>query len=473
MRAPDLVSWSSREKRNRALAIALIAIAVISTTDYFVVPNLALGFLYVFPVLIAAGFLSRWQIVVLTFACACLREAFAPFQHGVNSIPRVGMVWWAFAGVGLFMHELVLNRQQTVEHLARLRSEMELREREVRLREDIERQLQALVESSPAAILTTTEDGTIELSNDAAQRLLRTESPLPGKDINRYIPDAAVIQSTLGPSSALRTAVECRGKREDGQFFLGQLWMSRFTTHAGPRVAVIVSDASEQLRDREEVGLEQSLSNSRILVSAVSHEVRNLSSAVGFAHTNLARIPGLASNSDFVSLGKMIEGLRRLAAAELMPVTRAAQEGLQLNNIFDDLRIVLQNAAEEAGVHLRWDLPPELPPVSADRQGLFQVFLNLSHNSIRAMQATEERILTISATSDGHAVLIRFRDTGTGVKYPERLFKMFESGNESSGIGLYISRALLRSYGGDLRYEASESGACFAIELLRSQGGVS
>ena len=368
------------------------------------------------------------------------------------------------------MHELVLNRQQTAAHLARLKSEMELREREVRLREDVERQLQALVESSPAAILTAREDGTIELSNQAAQRLLRTDVSLEGKNINQYIPDASVIQSSLGPSSALRIAVECRGKREDGQFFLGQLWMSRFRTHSGPRVAVIISDASEQLRDREEVGLEQSLSNSRILVSAVSHEMRNLSSAVAIAHTNLARIPGLATNTDFTSLGKLIEGLRRLAAAELMPVTRAAQEGLQLKTIFDDLRIVLQTAAEEGGVQLRWDLPAEVPRVSADRQGLFQVFLNLSHNSFRAMQNCSKRDLTISAQSENQVVVIRFRDTGTGVADPKRLFKMFESSNDSSGIGLYISRAILRSYGGDLRYEAGQSGACFAIELLRSKG---
>src|SRR5262249_15816579 len=196
---------------------------------------------------------------------------------------------------------------------------------------------------------------------------------------------------------------------------------------------------------------------------------RNLSSAVAIAHTNLARIPTLENNSDFESLGRLIGGLQRLASAELMPATRAAQEGMPLNTIFDDLRIVLQTAAEETGTRLDWQLPDDLPSIRADRQGLFQVFLNLSHNSFRAMQESEERVLTIAARADDNAVTIRFHDTGIGVHHPEQLFKMFHSNNNSSGIGLYISRAILRSYGGDLRYESTDSGACFAIELLRSK----
>jgi PAS domain S-box-containing protein len=471
MRLPGLIEWYAPERRRTSLLLAGAATVFIALFDYFVEPSIGIGFLYFFPILAAAGFLSRKQVLLLAVVCDLLREFFGPASHNLQlAVPRVILAWFAFSGVGLFMRELVFNRQRTVEHMAQLRTEMSLREREVQLREDAERQLHALIESSPAAILTVTADGTIELANEAAHTMTGSVTPLVGKTISRFIPDASVIQNRLGAISALRTAVECRGLREDGRFFLGQLWMSRFITHAGPRIAVIISDASEQLRDREEVGLQQSLSNSRILVSAVSHEIRNLSSAVAIAHTNLARIPGLEKNTDFESLGMLIDGLRRLASAELMPVTRAAHEGLPLKTIFDDLRIVLQTAAEEAGTRLEWILPEDLPLVRADRQGLFQVFLNLSHNSFRALQQAAERALTISAQSGEGAVTIRFRDTGPGVSHPEQLFKMFRSNSNSSGIGLYISRAILRSYGGDLRYEVTESGACFAIELLRTKG---
>ena len=470
METSTLLRWYAPERRSRALALTAGAIVVIAVVDWLVVHNIGLGFLYIFPILLAAGFLSRSQIVVLTLMCAVLRELFSPFHHNMESIPRTIFVWIGFTASAWFLREMLANRQLAVEHLARLRAEMDLRVQEAQRREDAERRVNALIESSPAAILLVTEAGNIELSNESAKRLFGASDELLGKNVSRYIPDLAVIQSRLGLGSSLRTAVECRGVRENGEIFLGNVWMSVFNTHAGLRVAVIISDASEQLRDREQVGLEQSLANSRLLVAAVSHEIRNLCSAVAIAHTNLSRYPGLEENTDFKSLGMLVQGLRQLSSAELMPVSKAAQEGLQLKTIFDDLRIVLQAAAEDASTELVWNIPSDLPPVRADRQGLFQVFLNLSHNSFRAMQHCPKRLLTISTQSDLNLVTIRFRDTGPGVNHPDQLFKLFHSGNNSSGIGLYISRAILRSYGADLRYEFSDVGACFAVELLRAQG---
>ena len=48
---------------------------------------------------------------------------------------------------------------------------------------------------------------------------------------------------------------------------------------------------------------------------------------------------------------------------------------------------------------------------------------------------------------------MRFEDSGPGIAAPERLFQPFQQGAEGTGLGLYISRAVLRSYGGDLRFE--------------------
>jgi signal transduction histidine kinase len=65
--------------------------------------------------------------------------------------------------------------------------------------------------------------------------------------------------------------------------------------------------------------------------------------------------------------------------------------------------------------------------------------------------------------------VVRVRDTGSGVEHPERLFRPFQPGAQSTGLGVYLSRALMRSFRGDLRYEPeSRSGArgsTFVVEL--------
>jgi two-component system, LuxR family, sensor kinase FixL len=81
------------------------------------------------------------------------------------------------------------------------------------------------------------------------------------------------------------------------------------------------------------------------------------------------------------------------------------------------------------------------------------------------MQSTAVKRLRVSASEDGPTVTIRFEDTGTGVGSPERLFHPFQQGATSTGLGLYVSRAVVRSFGGDLVYEPRSEGACFAIVL--------
>ena len=79
--------------------------------------------------------------------------------------------------------------------------------------------------------------------------------------------------------------------------------------------------------------------------------------------------------------------------------------------------------------------------------------------------STETKRLRIAAREENGTVVIRFEDTGTGVASPENLFRPFQSGAESSGLGLYVSRAIMRSFGGELGYEPSSEGCCFAVVL--------
>jgi C4-dicarboxylate-specific signal transduction histidine kinase len=107
--------------------------------------------------------------------------------------------------------------------------------------------------------------------------------------------------------------------------------------------------------------------------------------------------------------------------------------------------------------------------VQCDQHSLLQVFVNLARNSQEALKRSTRRQLCISAASESDLVVVRFRDTGPGVAHPDDLFRPFHHGaqanSHSFGLGLYVSRAILRSYGGSLRYEPQPAGSCFAVEL--------
>ena len=450
------LSIYSPANRTRLIIVAGLLISAIAVVDWATKPYISLGFLYLFPIMILGGFLSRPQILGVALVCAVLQEAFSNLPEN-EAVVRLLFSSAGFVGTGLFISELIRNRRIAMTHVEQL-------EGQIKLREDAEEQLRSLVESSPAAIVTIDSGGSILLANEAAQHLLAPGgNPLQGQAISSYLPSLETVVKTQ-PSRSFRTTLQCTGQRNDGEVFLAGVWFSTYSTISGPRLAAIVVDLSEDLRTREDLSLNYLLKNTRILMSAVAHEIRNLCGAVLVVHKNLSQVKGLESNEDFKALGSLIQSLERVSALELGSTTQNG-EAVELTSVLDEFRILIETAYHESKIEVLWHVEESLPLVWADRYGLIQVFLNLAKNSHRAMTSTGKKQFRISAKKEGGAVVIRFEDTGTGIAAPENLFRPFLRGAESTGLGLYVSRAIMRSFGGDLSYEPSPEGCCFSVLL--------
>ena len=443
--------------RSKLIVVAAFLIAAIALVDWATKPYISLGFLYLFPIMMVGGFLSRTQIVAVAVVCAFLQEAFSNLPEN-EAVVRLLLSSAGFVGTGLFISELTRNRRMVMTHVDEL-------EGQIKLRQDAEEQLRSLVESSPAAIVTIDSNGVVLLANEAAQHLLAPGgNPLQGQAINSYLPSLATVVKTQ-PSRSFRTTLQCTGQRSDREVFLAGVWFSTYSTISGPRLAAIIVDLSEDLRNREDLSLNYLLKNTRILMSAVAHEIRNLSGAVLVVHKNLSRIKELESNEDFKALGSLIQSLERVSALELGSSTAQNGEAVELTSVLEEFRILIETSYHESEIEVLWDIQDSLPLVWADRYGLIQVFLNLAKNSHRAMTSTFKKQLRISAREGRGTVVVRFEDTGTGIAAPESLFRPFLRGAESTGLGLYVSRTIMRSFGGELGYEPGSEGCCFAVVL--------
>jgi len=433
-------------------------IGVIAMVDWKVEPNLSLGFLYFLPILLLAPNLNTFPLLAVCAGCAVLRETLSPLPFEAGSFARAFMALASFLGGGLVVRELARNRQRAVENAAQLQEQVEGRR-------EAEEELRVLVESSPAAILTAGSDGRIMQANGAARRLLGTsDDALPGEPLAAFLPALASVLDRPGPQ--FRTNLECMGRRGDGSVFLAHVWFSSYQTRTGPRLAAIVLDATEQFRDREASGLDAAAATSRILFGAVSHEVRNLSAAASVAHANLGRNAGLAANADYQALGALVDGLQRIASSELRLSSPRTSGAVDLATVLDELRIVVEPSLRESGVRFEVDVPADLPRVVGEPHSLLQILLNLAQNSQRALADAGDKRLLVRAAADGESVTVRFVDTGPGVPDPGRLFRPFQPGGEASGLGLFVSRTIARSFAGDLRYEPLPEGSCFALRLL-------
>ncbi|MGA8532321.1 MAG: ATP-binding protein [Acidobacteriaceae bacterium] len=453
-----------RGSRRAVLLRAAALIAAIALLDWRIVGNIPLGFLYLLPMVMVGSVLEVWQIALAAALCAFLAEIFDDLVWNQTAgLSRDVLYFAAFLGAGLFVREVSRNRRAALLHLEEI-------ERQSEARREAEEQLRVLVESSPAAILTADSSGSILMANEAAHRmLLVAPGELPGKTIQRYLPSLRNLSMPAVSRQFFRTVMQARGQREDGESFLADICFSTYRTQEGLRLAAMVLDASEEFRTQEFSGLHQLLAASRVAIGAVSHEIRNVCGAIGAVHQNLARDRALAGNRDFEALGNLIAALERVASLNLRQTASPASE-VDLGALLDELRIVISPMLEEKLVALEWSVDPELPLVWADRPSLMQVFLNLVTNSLQAMNDEQHGVLSLAAHSNEDQVFLEFTDNGIGVSHPEVLFQPFQNGAKQSGLGLYLSRAFLRSFGGEVRYRPTESGACFVVSLNVAAG---
>jgi signal transduction histidine kinase len=293
----------------------------------------------------------------------------------------------------------------------------------------------------------------------------RENRSLQGQNIGGYLPVLSdAVRFQIGPET-FRTAAQCQGQRENGEIFLAHTWFSSYLAPEGTRLAAIVVDSSEEMRAREEQNLQQLEEYNRIAAAALSHEVRNVCAAVKLLSLNLLEKYRLGLDAAYQGLTNLIGGLEKVAALDLHSRGSRAVEEISLQTVLDNLRIIIEPEWREMGGVIRWPRLPSTPNVCADEHGLLQVFLNLVRNSYRAIQDSAVKELAIHILVKGGQAAVRLHDSGPGIPNPEHLFQPFRTGAEGSGLGLYIARAMVRSYGGDLRFEPSAVGACFTIEL--------
>ncbi|SDE99338.1 sensor histidine kinase [Terriglobus roseus] len=461
-----MIRWWLKQRPQTVLFAAVLCVTAIALCDWRITFNATLGFLYIFPLAMLGTILRVWQIIGMAIFCMTLSSVLDPFSMDAL-VPRSILIFLTLATVGLLSRQIATGYRSEMESLTRLQDEVEARKVEIASRLAAEEQLDFLVQSSPAAVFTVSDSGEILIANPATHALLDVPAgSLCGSRIGDYIPELAAVPSVDETTTVYRTEMQTHGRRRNGEVFVANVFFSTYRTPAGPRLAALVVDASEDLREREEASLEQMLTGSHILVAAVSHEIRNVCGAIRVVHENLSRSGILNGNQDFESLGALTKTLARITSLELRRSTGgAAHNTFNAQDVLTDFRIVLERSCAELDITLAWDVPSDLPLVRADRQLLMQILLNLTKNSQFALEGVDDKWISVSARHHGNFIVIAVDDNGPGIPVGRSLFEPLQKGAHTTGLGLYLSRAFARSFHGELRHVPTSKGCSFVLEL--------
>ena len=215
-------------------------------------------------------------------------------------------------------------------------------------------------------------------------------------------------------------------------------------------------------------------------LSLVSHELRApLTSIKGASTTLLTASPELdpAEQREFARIiDEQADHMRGLIG-DLLDTGRIDSGTLSikpepsgLGALVDRARNAFVSGGRRHAILI--DLPPDLPPVMADRRRIVQVLNNLLTNAAR--HSPESSPIRVEAVRDGGHVAISVSDEGRGVE-PERLPRLFskhahgdgEDAAVRQGLGLAICKGLVEAHGGRIHAESAGvgRGACFTFTV--------
>ncbi len=216
----------------------------------------------------------------------------------------------------------------------------------------------------------------------------------------------------------------------------------------------------------------------RELTDNIAHDLRSPITAIrgrcemaltsGGSENELAEAAS-AAVADCDGLLHMINGMLDLAEADA-GVFRLAPERLNVLDLIGNVVEMFETWAEEKNISVQIEAPEDLT-VAADRQALKRIMANLLDNAIKYSPPGGR--VAISARGAQGRVEISVADTGPGIGELDRelIFKRFYRLDKSrskrgAGIGLALSRALVRAQGGEISLKSEPGqGSVFTFHL--------
>lgn len=414
---------------------------------------------------------QTWFFTTFFLAISILVMAYLVSERTVQPILKLTHVLKR-VGAGELDARLLLAKRDEVGNLIRTYNQTseQLQQQFTDLATQKER-LDTILNHMADGVIIVDDNNQVRLINPAALRLLNTDKE---KAENRSFAEVVRHHRLIELwQTALREQTEQTAAVEIGRDLFIQAVITPFSTQAEKSHLIILQDLT-QIRRLQTMR--------RDFVSNISHELR----------TPLASIRAVVETLQDGALDDPPAAQMFLSRAEqeVDVMTQMLEELLELSRIESgqvplklmptavaDLLLVpldrLKHQAERKKIELVLDLPSGLPRVLADPTRISQVITNLVHNAIKFTQ--EGDTVTVDAKVQADGVLIRVKDTGSGIDQQDlpRIFERFYKSDQArtrsqggTGLGLAIARHIVQAHGGNIWAKSKEGkGSTFFFTL--------
>ncbi|WP_057912880.1 histidine kinase N-terminal domain-containing protein [Peribacillus muralis] len=247
-----------------------------------------------------------------------------------------------------------------------------------------------------------------------------------------------------------------------------------FSYHAVTKYTNLTNDLIEEKKSYISENHKDKLAVLGQISSSFVHEFRNpLTAIMGFNKLLKRENPNL-KYLDIIDyeLNQLNFRITQFLHTSKSDVNEEQREEISVLKLIEEIQELTYANIVDASVNVEIDIHPNFF-ITASKDGLKQVFLNLFINSIDALKDKEHpRILRIDSIIEENERIIRISNNGPVIasELIETIFEPFVTTKElGTGIGLYVCKKIIESNDGYMNCESNENATTFSLHFPYDQ----
>jgi two-component system, NtrC family, nitrogen regulation sensor histidine kinase NtrY len=309
------------------------------------------------------------------------------------------------------------------------------------------------------------DDGKVEIFNSAARKILRVNKPEHVKDLNE------VSEHFVNVIERLKTGGrELLRIRVGDEFIQLSIYAIELTLRGETLKLISLQNIQNELEEKE---MEAWQNLVRVLTHEIMNSVTPISSLAGIVEEEIKphtlETNGVTLSQEQLSdihlslqtISKRSEGLIQFVKEfrSLTSVPKPKPVQIPVRELLEELVLLHRKDLSEKTISANISVYPEDLTISADKNMIEQVLINLLKNAIQSFEEQEEKQIDLKAfLNEKSRTIISIADTGSGID-PEAMEKIFipffTTKKNGSGIGLSLSRQIMRQHQGTLTVKST------------------
>lgn len=321
--------------------------------------------------------------------------------------------------------------------------------------------LQSILQNIDVAIIAFQKDGTVEMVNKSAKVLFQIQSLKNIKQLSGVSHE--LVDKLLNISPGENTLVKVQMNDDLLQL---AVYSTEFRIHRKEVVLATIKNIQSVLEDQETEAWQK-------LISVLTHEIMNsitpiasLSSTLDTMLRTIKENHNEGQEMDSETTGEIQQAMQTIhkrstgllhfvnTYRNLTRIPKPNFKITRVKDLFNNIRPLIDEDIKQSGVAVSIDVDPVELDFSIDENLIEQVLLNIVKNASQALEGkAEPRIYIRSFKNKRDRVTIQISDNGQGI-LPDVIDKIFipffTTKPKGSGIGLSLSRQIMRLHGGSI-----------------------